>query len=46
MISVIKQGMVNDSILSKKFKILRTSILLGSVRNREELMNTYEDTAR
>ena len=43
---MIKQGIVNNSILEKKFKILRTSILLGNIRNREETMATYEDTAR
>ena len=43
---MIKQGIVNDSILEKKFKILRTSIMLGNVRNREEVMTTYEETAK
>ncbi len=43
---MIKQGIVNDSILEKKFKILRTSILLGNVGNREEVLNKYEKAAR
>ena len=43
---MIKQGIVNGSILDKKFKILRTSIMLGNIRNREEIMKTYEETAR
>ena len=42
---MIKQGLNND-ILEKKFKILRTSIMLGNVQNREELLRTYEDTAK
>lgn len=43
---MIKQGIVNDSILEKKFKILRTSIMLGNVRNRDEVLSSYEETAR
>lgn len=44
---MIKQSLANnDSILEKKFKILRTSIMLGNVRNREEMMREYEETAR
>ena len=43
---MIKQGMFNDDILEKKFKILRTSIMLGNINNRDELMKTYEETAR
>ena len=43
---MIKQGIVNDSILEKKFKILRTSIMLGNVRNRDEMLSNYEETAR
>lgn len=43
---MIKQGIVNDSIVEKKFKILRTSIMLGNIPNREEVMQTYEDTAK
>ena len=42
---MIKQGL-NDDILEKKFKILRTSIMLGNVKNREEMLHTYEETAR
>ena len=43
---MIKQGIVNDSILEKKFKILRTSILLGNIGNREEILQKYEKSAR
>lgn len=44
---MIKQSLANnDSILEKKFKILRTSVMLGNVRNREEMMREYEETAR
>ena len=43
---MIKQGIVNDSILEKKFKILRTSIMLGNIKNRDEMLSNYEDTAR
>ena len=44
---MIKQSFVNsDSILEKKFKILRMSIMLGNARNREETLNEYEETAR
>ena len=43
---MIKQGMLNDSILEKKFKILRTSLMLGNVKNREEMLSSYEETAR
>jgi len=43
---MIKQGLFNDSILEKKFKILRTSLLLGNVQNREETLATYDETAR
>ena len=43
---MIKQGIANDSILEKKFKILRTSIMLGNITNRDEVMQSYEDTAR
>lgn len=42
---MIKQG-INDDILEKKFKILRTSIILGNVKNKEEMLSNYEDTAR
>ena len=43
---MIKQGLFNDSVLEKKFKILRTSIMLGNIRNRDEVMADYEDTAK
>jgi len=43
---MIKQGIVNDSILEKKFKILRTSILLGNISNKEETLKKYEKSAR
>ena len=42
---MIKQG-INDDILEKKFKILRTSIMLGNVRNKDEIMAAYEETAK
>lgn len=43
---MIRQGMATDSILEKKFKILRTSILLGSDNNRSDLLYNYELAAR
>lgn len=44
---MIRQSFANtDDILEKKFKILRTSIMLGNLRNREEMMNEYEETAK
>ena len=43
---MIKQGIVNNSILEKKFKILRTSILLGNVSDKEETLRKYEKSAR
>lgn len=44
---MIKQSFINsDSILEKKFKILRMSIMLGNSRNREETIREYEETAR
>ena len=39
---MIKQGIANDSIIEKKFKILRTSIMLGNITNREEVMQSYD----
>ena len=42
---MIKQGIVNDSIVEKKFKILRTSIMLGNIPNREEVMQNYEEAS-
>lgn len=43
---MIKQGIVNDSILEKKFKILRTSIMLGNVKNSDEMLASFEESAR
>ena len=43
---MIRQSLAFDDILEKKFKILRTSIMLGNLRNREETLREYEDTAR
>lgn len=43
---MIKQGIIDGSILEKKFKILRTSIMLGNVDDREKTMESYEKAAR
>ncbi|MBQ2873046.1 MAG: hypothetical protein IJE89_03495 [Bacilli bacterium] len=43
---MIRQSLEFDDILEKKFKILRTSIMLGNLRNREDTLREYEDTAR
>lgn len=44
---MIKQSFIdNDSILKKKFKILRMSIMLGNAKNREDMLKEYEETAR
>lgn len=43
---MIKQSLAFDNILEKKFKILRTSIMLGNLKNREDVLREYEDTAR
>lgn len=44
---MIKQSIGDsDMILLKKFKILRTSIMLGNYRNRDSIMKEYEETAR
>ena len=43
---MIRQSLAFDDILEKKFKILRTSIMLGNLKNREETLREYEDTAR
>lgn len=43
---MIKQSLAFDDILEKKFKILRTSIMLGNLKNREDVLKEYEDTAR
>ena len=44
-IKMIRQSLAFDDILEKKFKILRTSIILGNFKNREETLRDYEDTA-
>ena len=43
---MIKQSLAFNDILEKKFKILRTSIILGNLKNREQTIEEYEDTAR
>ena len=43
---MIKQGIIDGSILEKKFKILRTSIMLGNIDDREKMMESYEKAAR
>ena len=43
---MIRQSIIFDDILEKKFKILRTSIMLGNLRNREETLSEYEEAAR
>lgn len=44
---MIRQGLlVDNSILEKKFKILRTSIMLGNLRNREETLKEFEECAK
>ena len=43
---MIRQSLAFDDILEKKFKILRTSLMLGNFRNRDEILSDYEDTAR
>jgi len=43
---MIKQSLAFDDILEKKFKILRTSIMLGNLKNREDTLREYEDTAK
>ena len=43
---MIRQSLTFDDILEKKFKILRTSIMLGNLKNREQTIEEYEDTAR
>jgi len=43
---MIKQGLVFDDILEKKFKILRTSIILGNLNNRDNIFKEYEETSR
>ena len=43
---MIKQSLAFDGILEKKYKILRTSIMLGNLKNREDTLREYEDTAK
>lgn len=43
---MIKQSLTFNDILEKKFRILRTSIILGNLRNRDETLSEYEDTAK
>ena len=43
---MIKQSMAFNDVLEKKFKILRTSILLGNLRNKDEALSEYEETSR
>ena len=43
---MIKQSLTFNKILEKKFKILRTSIMLGNYKNSEEVLREFEDTAR
>ena len=38
---MIRQSLGFDDILEKKFKILRTSIMLGNLRNREDTLSEY-----
>ena len=42
---MIKQSLAFDGILENKYKILRTSIMLGNLKNREDTLREYEDTA-
>lgn len=43
---MIRQSLVNNDVIQKKFKILRTSIMLGNIDDREETIKKYEETAR
>ena len=43
---MIRQSLAFNDILEKKYKILRTSIMLGNLRNKNETLEDYEDTAR
>lgn len=43
---MIKQNVSFNNIIEKKYKILKTSILLDNVSNRDQLFQDYEDTAR
>ena len=42
---MVRQGF-NDDILEKKYKILRTSIMLGNIKDREEVLNSYAKATR
>ena len=42
----IKLTGIDDDILEKKYKILRTSILLGNIKDREEVLNNYAKATR
>jgi len=43
---MIRQGLALDGILDRKFKILRTSIMLGNLNNRDDIFREYEETSR
>lgn len=43
---MIRQGLVFNDILEKKFKILRTSIMLGNLNNRDNIFREYEEVSR
>ena len=43
---MIKQSMAFNDILEKKFKILRTSIMLGNLRDKDLALREYEEAAR
>ena len=43
---MIRQSLTFDDILEKKFKILRTSIILGNLKNKESTLSEYDVTAR
>lgn len=43
---MIKQNISFNDIIEKKFKILKTSILLGNMDNRDALFQEYEEAAR
>lgn len=43
---MISGSSVFNDILEKKYKILRTSLILGNSKNRDDLLLQFEDTAR
>ena len=43
---MIRQGIVFNDILEKKYKILRTSIMLGNLNNRDNIFREYEEVSR